>query len=87
MAWFAAAMAGLKRTGTNFEERTAYGFGWFLDSYLGHRRHRHEGDSVGFRTALQRYPDVGLTVVVLVNRGAAPIDALSDGVAAIFLEP
>jgi hypothetical protein len=26
-------------------------------------------------------------VIVLVNRGAAPIDALSDGVARIFLDP
>ena len=67
-------------------ERTSYGFGWFLDSFRGQRRQRHEGDSIGFRTAIQRYPDVGLTVVVLVNRGAAPIDALSDGVATIFLD-
>jgi hypothetical protein len=42
---------------------------------------------VGFRTAIQRYPDVQLTVVVLTNRSAAPIDALSDGVATIFLDP
>lgn len=67
-------------------ERTSYGFGWFLDTHLGHRRQRHEGDSIGFRTAVQRYPDDDLTVVVLVNRGAAPIDALSDGVATIFLQ-
>ena len=67
-------------------ERTSYGFGWFLDSFRGQRRQRHEGDSIGFRTAIQRYPDVGLTVVVLVNRGAAPIDALSDGVATVFLD-
>jgi hypothetical protein len=67
-------------------EHTSYGFGWFLDNYHGQRRQRHEGDSIGFRTAIQRYPDAGLTVVVLVNRGAAPIDALSDGVAAIFLD-
>ena len=67
-------------------EHTSYGFGWFLDSFRGQRRQRHEGDSIGFRTAIQRYPDVGLTVVVLVNRGAAPIDALSDGVATIFLD-
>jgi CubicO group peptidase (beta-lactamase class C family) len=66
---------------------TSYGFGWFLDSHHGHIRQRHEGDSIGFRTAIQRYPDRGLTVVVLVNRGAAPIDALSDGVANIFLDP
>jgi CubicO group peptidase (beta-lactamase class C family) len=65
---------------------TSYGFGWFLDEYLGHPRQRHEGDSIGFRTAIQRYPDVRLTVVVLVNRGAAPVDALSDGVARIYLE-
>ena len=65
---------------------TSYGFGWFLDELLGHRRQRHEGDSIGFRTAIQRYPDVRLTVIVLVNRGAAPIDALSDGVARIYLD-
>lgn len=64
---------------------TSYGFGWFLDEFEGHRRQRHEGDSIGFRTAIQRYPDERLTVVVLVNRGAAPIDALSDGVARIYL--
>ena len=66
---------------------TSYGFGWFLDSHRGHIRQRHEGDSIGFRTAIQRYPDQRLTVIVLVNRGAAPIDALSDGVANIFLDP
>ena len=65
---------------------TSYGFGWFLDKHRGHRRQRHEGDSIGFRTAIQRYPDDGLTVIVLVNRGAAPIDGLSDGVANVFLE-
>lgn len=68
-------------------EAAAYGFGWFLDTHRGHRRQRHEGDSIGFRTAIQRYPDQHLTVVVLVNRGQAPIDALSDGVANIFLDP
>lgn len=66
---------------------TSYGFGWFLDSFHGYRRERHEGDSIGFRTAIQRYPDENLTVIVLVNRGAAAIDALSDGVARVFLEP
>jgi CubicO group peptidase (beta-lactamase class C family) len=67
-------------------ESTSYGFGWFIDEFLGHPRQRHEGDTIGFRTAIQRYPDVRMTVVVLVNRGAAPIDALSDGIARIYLE-
>ena len=64
---------------------THYGFGWFLDTYRGHPRQRHEGDSIGFRTSIQRYPDARLTVIVLANRGAAPIDALSDAVADLFL--
>src|SRR4030095_2458509 len=58
---------------------TSYGFGWFIDDFQAHRRQRHEGDSIGFRTAIQRYPDDRLTVVVLLNRGAAPIDAFSGG--------
>ena len=66
---------------------TAYGYGWFLDTHRGVKRQRHEGDSIGFRTAIQRYPDQRLTVIVLVNRASAPIDALSDGVANIFLTP
>ena len=66
---------------------TQYGFGWFLDTHRGHRRQRHEGDTIGFRTAIQRYPDEQLAVIVLVNRGTAPIDALSDAVADLFLPP
>ena len=64
---------------------THYGFGWFLDTHRGHRRQRHEGDSIGFRTAIQRYPDRRLTVVVLVNRSTAPIADLADRVADLFL--
>jgi CubicO group peptidase (beta-lactamase class C family) len=77
-----ATTPGVLTTGA----QTSYGYGWFLDSHRGHRRQRHEGDSIGFRTAIQRYPDDRLTVIVLVNRGAAPIDALSDGVANVFLD-
>lgn len=64
---------------------TQYGFGWFLDTYRGFRRQRHEGDSIGFRTSIQRYPDEQLTVVVLLNRGQAAIETLSDNVADLFL--
>ena len=96
--WSVALDHGAVLTGDTFRDATtpvrlssgkptAYGYGWFLDSYRGHIRQRHEGDSIGFRTAIQRYPDQRLTVIVLVNRGAAPIDALSDGVANIFLQP
>ena len=66
---------------------TAYGYGWFVDTHRGHRRQRHEGDSIGFRTAIQRYPDDKLTVIILMNRAAAPVIALSDAIADVFLSP
>jgi len=50
-------------------ERVAYGFGWFLDPWQGRRRMWHHGDTIGFRAAVERLPDDGLTVVVLANRG------------------
>ncbi|SRR6266404_2397393 len=45
-----------------------YGFGWFFDPYKGHPRMWHYGDTMGFKTAIQRFPKDGLTVVVLCNR-------------------
>lgn len=47
----------------------AYGFGWYLDPYKGHRRIWHDGTTIGFRTTIQRLPDDGLTVIILSNRG------------------
>jgi len=44
----------------------AYGFGWFLNPYHGHARVWHYGETVGFRTTIQRFKDV--TVIILANR-------------------
>jgi CubicO group peptidase (beta-lactamase class C family) len=56
----------------------SYGFGWFVDPYRGHPRMWHYGETVGFRTSIQRFPGDGLTVIVLANRAdfAAPELAL-----------
>lgn len=63
----------------------AYGFGWFLDDYHGRKRMWHYGETVGFRTAIERFPNDHLTVIVLCNRSdiAAPDVALK--VAELFL--
>jgi CubicO group peptidase (beta-lactamase class C family) len=45
-----------------------YGFGWFLNPYKGHRRMWHYGDTSGFHTTIQRFPDDNLTIVILANR-------------------
>src|SRR5215470_1617824 len=46
----------------------SYGFGWFLNPYKGHERMWHYGETIGFRTSIQRFPKDHLTVVVLCNR-------------------
>jgi CubicO group peptidase (beta-lactamase class C family) len=46
----------------------AYGFGWFLNRYKGHSRMWHYGETVGFRTTIQRFVDDKLTIIVLCNR-------------------
>jgi CubicO group peptidase (beta-lactamase class C family) len=45
-----------------------YGFGWFLEPYKGHQRMWHYGETIGFRTSIQRFPQAHLTVIVLCNR-------------------
>jgi CubicO group peptidase (beta-lactamase class C family) len=46
----------------------AYGFGWFLDPYRGHRRMWHFGSTQGFRTTIVRFPSDHVTAIVLCNR-------------------
>ena len=46
----------------------SYGFGWFLEPYQGHQRMWHYGETIGFRTSIQRFPQDHLTVIVLCNR-------------------
>ncbi|HEY2116001.1 MAG TPA: serine hydrolase domain-containing protein, partial [Candidatus Angelobacter sp.] len=49
-------------------KQVSYGFGWFLDPYEGHKRMSHNGETIGFLTTIQRFPDDDLTVIVLQNR-------------------
>jgi hypothetical protein len=62
-----------------------YGFGWFLDSYKGHARMWHFGETVGFRTAIQRFADDKLTIIVLCNREDVSAEALALKVADLYL--
>ena len=62
-----------------------YGFGWFLDSYKSHKRMWHYGETVGFRTAIERFPEERLTVVVLCNRSDIAAQDVALEVADLFL--
>jgi CubicO group peptidase (beta-lactamase class C family) len=65
----------------------AYGFGWFLNPYKGHKRMWHYGETIGFRTAIQRFDEDDLTIVVLCNRADLDPTALALKVADLFLQP
>lgn len=57
--------------------RAEYGFGWFLNPYKGRPRIWHYGETVGFRTSIQRFTADDLTVIVLCNRSDLDASALA----------
>ncbi len=64
----------------------SYGFGWFLDPYHGHERMWHYGETIGFRTSIQRFPKDHLTVIVLCNRADLSAIDLALQTAELYLK-
>jgi CubicO group peptidase (beta-lactamase class C family) len=64
-----------------------YGFGWQVHEEGGHKVLEHGGAWQGFMTAIVRYPDDKLTVIVLTNLAAPGVDPrkIAKGVAALYL--
>ncbi len=69
-------------SGTSFQ----YGFGWAIAEQRGHQLIEHGGSWQGFRAAIARYVDQGLTVVVLANLSAAPTETMAHAIAGL-VEP
>lgn len=63
----------------------AYGFGWFLNPYDHHPRMWHYGETVGFRTTIQRFVEPKLTIIVLCNRDDIVPANLALKIADLFL--
>ncbi len=63
-----------------------YGFGWFLNPYKDHARMWHYGETVGFRTAIQRFVDDDLTIIVLCNRTDTNAEELTLKIADLYLK-
>lgn len=66
-------------------EGAAYGFGWFVETYRGVGTVWHYGSTAGFSTAIERFPERRLTVVVLVNRDTVDAHKLARKIADIYL--
>jgi CubicO group peptidase (beta-lactamase class C family) len=64
----------------------AYGFGWFLNPYKGNKRMWHYGETIGFRTAIQRFKRDDLSIVILCNRADLNPTALALQVADELLQ-
>jgi len=62
-----------------------YGFGWFIDDRKGHRCIHHDGSWQGFETAIDRYVDDRLTVVVLTNLADSKPGDIAQHVAEMYL--
>jgi len=67
-------------------EPADYGYGWFLNGWQGHPRMWHYGETVGFRTAIQRFTADGFTVIVLANRSDVDATGTALKVAGFYLK-
>ncbi len=72
-----AATSGKLNDGT----ATGYGFGMNIGSRHGYRMLSHSGADSGFRSQFIRFPDIGITVLVLCNDWALNFLGLADGIA------
>jgi CubicO group peptidase (beta-lactamase class C family) len=64
-----------------------YGFGWQLSVLDGRRRVHHGGSLPGFRAEMARFPDHGLTVIVLTNADSGAPAEIAAGVARLHFSP
>lgn len=58
-----------------------YGYGLVIRDKLGRKYLRHDGGNNGFLSSVEHYPDDGLTIIVLSNRGYVRLDALRTALA------
>lgn len=64
----------------------AYGFGWRLETVNGHYEVGHGGSLPGFRSYFTRYPQAGISVIVLTNEGDAEPRDIARAVAQHYLK-
>jgi CubicO group peptidase (beta-lactamase class C family) len=65
--------------------KEGYGFGWSIEERHGHHVVSHAGAWQGFKSAIARYVNDQLTVVVLANLAEAKPGAIAEHVADMYL--
>lgn len=79
------ALAFTAHTATGEADVDGYGYGWRLHGEGADRLQWHSGETIGFRNVLLRWPERGLTVVLLTNRNDPEPYALARRIAEEFL--
>lgn len=70
----------------NNGERSVYGLGWRISDVRGHKLIGHTGQTAGFGSAIFRYVDQDVTVIVLTNLGEIGMGSLiANSVAKNFI--
>jgi D-alanyl-D-alanine carboxypeptidase len=80
-----AMWSPIVKVGGPSTHESGYGLGWFINQINGHRQFSHPGGAPGTGAILSRYPDDGLTVILLANGGKAFMQALDLGVARHYI--
>jgi hypothetical protein len=62
-----------------------YGFGWFVEKCHGHLLVQHSGGTPGFSSAIYRFVDDQLTVIILTNHSDMIIDQLAIDIAGMYV--
>ena len=76
-----------EKSGDNLDpgQPVSYGFGWLLNPWQGRPRMWHHGETTGFRSVIERFPDEGLTVAILANRDDLDVKAVALEIAEPYL--
>jgi CubicO group peptidase (beta-lactamase class C family) len=61
-----------------------YGFGWYVDSFLGRTRIHHDGQYPGFRSDYERFEQDKLSVMVLANSDRVNLGSMAIKIAGIY---
>jgi len=64
-----------------------YGFGWHVDTVGGQRRVWHGGGLPGFSAQFVRFPDAGVTIMLLANGDDVDTSSIANGLAALHYLP
>ena len=68
----------------NNKQPTAYGFGWYVESFLGRSRIHHDGQYPGFRSDYERFADDHLHIIILTNADNRSPEGLALNIAGIY---